>query len=106
MVFLILKPLATPRDGWIVFCVILFCGFCFILGSISEEIGELKKPRTTLYRRIGNFLSLIVVLFGSMYIMWSFVAGKTIVIDGGSRKVIYKEEVFDFESIDIKEDKP
>ena len=47
----------------------------------------------------------MVVLFGSMYIMWSFVAGKTMTIDGGSRKVIYKEEVFDFKRFDIKKDK-
>lgn len=104
MVFLILKPLDTPRDSWIVFCVILFCGFCFILGTISEELGELKKPRTALYRRIGNFSSLIVVLFGSIYIMWSFVAGKTRIIDGGRREVVYKKDVFDFEMIDIKKE--
>lgn len=94
------KNLATPRDSWIVFCVILFCGFCFILGTVSEELGEyseLKKPHTTLYRSIGNFVSFMVVLFGLMYVMWSFVAGKTRVIDRGSRKVIYKEEVFDYE---------
>lgn len=95
--FLILKPLDTPRDNWMVLCVILFCGFCFILGTVSEELGELKKPHTTLYRSIGNFVSLMVVLFGLIYVMWSFVAGKTRIIDGGSRKVIYKEEVFDYE---------
>lgn len=38
-----------------------------------------------------------MVLFGLIYVMWSFVAGKTRIIDGGSRKVIYKEEVFDYE---------
>ena len=102
--FLILKPLDTSRDTWIVLCVILFCGFCFILGTVSEELGEyseLKKPHTTLYRSIGNFVSLIVVLFGLMYGMWSFVAGKTRIIDGGKREVVYKKDVFDYDSREV-----
>lgn len=104
VVFLILKPFATPKANWVNLCIFLFLGICYTLGSINGELGECraKKPRTALYRRIGNFSSLIVVLFGSMYIMWGFVAGETMIIDGGSRKVIYKEEVFDFERIDIK----
>lgn len=105
VVFLILMPFATPRDNWITLCIFLFFGICYMLGSVSKELGgycELKKPHTALYRSIGNFVSLMVVLFGSMYIMWSFVAGKTMTIDGGSRKVIYKEEVFDFKRFDIK----
>lgn len=102
--FLILKPLDTSRDTWIVLCVILFCGFCFILGTVSEELGEyseLKKPHTTLYRLIGNFGSLMVVLFGLMYVMWSFVAGKTRIIDGGKREVVYKKDVFDYERREV-----
>lgn len=103
--FLIFMPLATSRDNWITLCIFLIFGICYTLGSVSKELGdycELKKPHTALYRSIGNFMSLMVVLFSSMYIMWGFVAGKTMVIDGGSRKVIYKEKVFDFERIDIK----
>lgn len=102
--FLILKPLDTPRDSWMVFCVILFCGFCFILGTVSEELGEyseLKKPHTTLYRSIGNFVSFMVVLFGLIYVMWSFVAGKTRIIDGGEREVVYKKDVFDYERREV-----
>ena len=102
--FLIFKPLDTPRDSWMVFCVILFCGFCFILGTVSEELGEyseLKKPHTTLYRSIGNFVSLIVVLFGLMYGMWGFVAGKVRIIDGGKREVVYKKDVFDYDSREV-----
>lgn len=102
--FLILKPLDTSRDTWIVLCVILFCGFCFILGTVSEELGEyseLKKPHTTLYRSIGNFVSLIVVLFGLMYGMWGFVAGKVRIIDGGKREVVYKKDVFDYERREV-----
>lgn len=102
--FLILKPLDTSRDTWIVLCVILFCGFCFILGTVSEELGEyseLKKPHTTLYRLIGNFGCLMVVLFGLTYVMWSFVAGKTRIIDGGKREVVYKKEVFDYERREV-----
>lgn len=106
--FLILLPFSTPKDNWITLCIFLFFGICYMLGSVSKELGsycELKKPHTALYRSIGNFVSLMVVLFGSMYVMWSFVAGKTRIIDGGSRKVIYKEEVFDFKRFDIKKDK-
>ena len=102
--FLILKPLDTSRDTWIVLCVILFCGFCFILGTVSEELGEyseLKKPHTTLYRSIGNFVSFMVVLFGLIYVMWSFVAGKTRIIDGGEREVVYKKDVFDYERREV-----
>lgn len=102
--FLILKPLDTSRDTWIVLCVILFCGFCFILGTVSEELGEyseIKKPHTTLYRSIGNFVSFMVVLFGLIYVMWSFVAGKTRIIDGGKREVVYKKEVFDYERREV-----
>lgn len=102
--FLILKPLDTSRDTWIVLCVILFCGFCFILGTVSEELGEyseLKKPHTTLYRLIGNFGCLIVVLFGLMYGMWGFVAGKVRIIDGGKREVVYKKDVFDYDSREV-----
>ena len=102
--FLILKPLDTPRDSWMVLCVILSCGFCFILGTVSEELGEyseLKKPHTTLHRLIGNFVSLMVVLFGLIYVMWSFVAGKTRIIDGGKREVVYKKEVFDYERREV-----
>ena len=98
--FLILKPLDTSRDTWMVLCVILFCGFCFILGTVSEELGEyseLKKPHTTLYRSIGNFVSLMVVLFSLQYVMWSFVAGKIRIIDGGKGEVVYKKDVFDYE---------
>lgn len=78
--------------------------FCFILGTVSEELGEyseLKKPHTTLYRSIGNFGSLIVVLFGLMYGMWGFVAGKVRIIDGGKREVVYKKDVFDYERRDV-----
>ena len=95
-----MKPLDTSRDTWIVLCVILFFGICFILGTVSEELGEyseLKKPHTTLYRLIGNFGCLMVVLFGLIYVMWSFVAGKTRIIDGGKREVVYKKDVFDYE---------
>lgn len=99
--FLILKPLDTPRDNWMVFCVILFCGFCFILGTVSEELEDLNKPRTKIYRLIGNFGSLIVVLFGLMYGMWGFVAGKVRIIDGGKREVVYKKDVFDYERRDV-----
>ena len=102
VVFLILLPFSTPKDNWITLCVFLFFGICYTLGSVYESVGEYRKPKTTLYRLIGNFVSLMVVLFGSMYVMWSFVAGKTMTIDGGSRKVIYKEEVFDFKRFDIK----
>ena len=104
VVFLILMPFATPRDNWITLCVILFCGFCFILGTVSEELGEyseLKKPHTTLYRLIGNFGCLMVVLFGLTYVMWSFVAGKTRIIDGGKREVVYKKDVFDYERREV-----
>lgn len=103
--FLILLPFSTPKDNWITLCIFLFFGICYTLGSVYESVGEYRKPKTTLYRLIGNFVSLMVVLFGSMYVMWSFVAGKTRIIDGGSRKVIYKEEVFDFKRFDIKKDK-
>ena len=102
--FLILKPLDTARHSWMVFCVILFCGFCFILGTVSEDLGEyseLKKPKTTLYRLIGNFGSLMVVLFGLTYGMWGFVAGKTRSIDGGKREVVYKKDVFDYERREV-----
>lgn len=95
--FLILKPLDTPRDNWITLCVILFCGFCFILGTVSEELEDLNKPRTKIYRLIGNFGCLMVVLFGLMYGMWGFVAGKVRIVDGGKREVVYKKDVFDYE---------
>lgn len=95
--FLILKPLDNPRDNWITLCVILFCGFCFILGTVSEELEDLNKPRTKIYRLIGNFGCLMVVLFGLMYGMWGFVAGKVRIVDGGKREVVYKKDVFDYE---------
>lgn len=99
--FLILKPLDTPRDNWMVFCVILSCGFCFILGTVSEELEDLNKPRTKLCRLIGNFISLMVVLFSLQYVMWSFVAGKIRIIDGGKGEVVYKKDVFDYERREV-----
>lgn len=99
--FLILLPFSTPKDNWITLCIFLFFGICYTLGSVYESVGEYRKPKTTLYRLIGNFGCLMVALFGLTYVMWSFVAGKTRIIDGGKWEVVYKKDVFDYERREV-----
>lgn len=104
---LILLPPQHPNTLWSAAGIAVFFGSCYVLsGAVSSVDGSYvrscEKPKTMIYRVTGNVSLLVIVLATTTNLMWSRMAGQTVVKDGGSIVITYKEKLFDYERKDIE----
>ena len=103
---LILLPPQNHNTLWSAAGIAVFFGSCYVLSSaVSSVRGSYvepcEKPRTVIYRVTGNVSFLVITLAISTNLMWSRVAGETVVKDGGSIVITYREKLFDYERKDM-----
>lgn len=103
---LILLPPQHSNTLWSVAGIAVFFGSCYVLSGAVSSVKEsyleaCNKPRTMIYRVTGNVSVLVIVLATTTSLMWSRMAGQTVVKDGGNIVITYKEELFDYERRDV-----
>lgn len=103
---LILLPPQHPNTLWSAAGIAAFFGSCYTLSSAVSSVNEsyleaCNKPKTMMYRVAGNVSILVIILATTTSLMWSRMAGQTVVKDGGSIVITYKEELFDYERKDM-----
>lgn len=103
---LILLPPQHPNTLWSAAGIAVFFGSCYTLSSAVSSVNEsyleaCNKPKTMMYRVAGNVSILVIILATTTSLMWSRMAGQTVVKDGGSIVITYKEELFDYERKDM-----
>lgn len=103
---LILLPPQHPNTLWSAAGIAVFFGSCYVLSGAVSSVKEsyleaCNKPKTMIYRVTGNISILVIVLAATTSLMWSRMAGQTVVKDGGNIVITYKEELFDYERRDV-----
>lgn len=103
---LILFPPQHPNTLWSAAGIAVFFGSCYTLSSSVSSVNEsyleaCNKPKTMMYIVAGNVSILVIILATTTSLMWSRMAGQTVVKDGGSIVITYKEELFDYERKDM-----
>lgn len=104
---LILLPPQNPNTLWSAAGIAVFFGSCYVLSGAVSSVNEsyleaCNKPKTVIYKVTGNVSILVIVLAITTNLMWSRVAGETVVKDGGSIVITYREKLFDYERKDIE----
>ena len=93
---LILLPSQHPNTLWSAAGIAVFFGSCYTLSSAVSCVNEsyleaCNKTKTMMYRVAGNVSILVIILATTTSLMWSRMAGQTVVKDGGSIIITYKE---------------